>query len=135
MKRGIKIGLAVLMITSVIALGLTGCAKEEAPAPVAPVTPVTPTPVTPTPVAPVALGEPIKIGWPAGITGFAAMYNLPAIEGAKLAMREWNIKGGVLGRPLEICVRDNKTKPEVGARVTKELITLEKHHREYLWTP
>jgi len=42
------------MIVSVIALALTGCAKEEAPVTPTPVTPtpVKPTPVTPTPAAP-----------------------------------------------------------------------------------
>jgi len=65
-KRGIRIGLAVLMIVSVIALALSGCAKEEAPAPVTP-TPVTPTPVTPTPVKPTPVAptpaEPEVFDW------------------------------------------------------------------------
>ena len=47
-------------------------------------------------------GEPIKIGSPYNLTGGYASIDNPAANGSKLAVKEINAAGGVLGRPLEI---------------------------------
>jgi branched-chain amino acid transport system substrate-binding protein len=70
--------------------------------------------------------KPITIGLLYGITGFAAVYNKPAIAGHELAQAEINERGGVLGRPIRYILKDTQTKPDVGARMAKELILKDK---------
>ena len=70
--------------------------------------------------------KPIKIGLMYGVTGFAAVYNKPAIHGHELAQAEINAAGGLLGRPIRYIIKDTRTKPDVGARMARELILKEK---------
>jgi ABC-type branched-subunit amino acid transport system substrate-binding protein len=49
-------------------------------------------------------GEPIKIGSPYNLTGGYASIDNPAANGSRLAVKELNAAGGVLGRPLEIVI-------------------------------
>jgi branched-chain amino acid transport system substrate-binding protein len=73
-----------------------------------------------------AASHAIKIGLLYGITGFAAIYNKPAIHGHEVALAEINDAGGVLGRKLQYFLRDDKTNPEVAVRMANELILREK---------
>lgn len=73
-----------------------------------------------------ASSHPIKVGLLYGITGFAAIYNKPAIHGHEVALAEINDAGGVLGRKLRYVLRDDKTNPEVAVRMANELIFREK---------
>jgi len=66
--------------------------------------------------------KPIKVGLLYGVTGFAAVYNKPAIHGHELAQAEINEEGGLLGRPIQYIIKDTRTKPDVAARMAKELI-------------
>jgi len=54
-------------------------------------------------------GPPIRIGAPFNLTGGMASIDVPAANGARLAAEEINAAGGVLGRPLELLIRDTKT--------------------------
>jgi branched-chain amino acid transport system substrate-binding protein len=54
------------------------------------------------------------------------MYSESAIHGIRIAMDEINAKGGILGRKLDLIVRDTEAKVDVGARETKDLILREK---------
>ena len=45
---------------------------------------------------------PIIIGAPLNLTGWMAAYDIPPLEGAKLAVKKINDAGGVLGRELQI---------------------------------
>ncbi len=73
-----------------------------------------------------AASQPIKIGLLYGITGFAAIYTKPAIHGHELAQAEINAAGGVLGRPIQYVLRDDKSSPEVAVRMANELLLREK---------
>ncbi|MBN1241944.1 MAG: ABC transporter substrate-binding protein [Spirochaetales bacterium] len=55
-----------------------------------------------------ASGEPIVIGAVLPLTGYGAVFGASALNGMRLAFDEANAKGGVLGRPLELRVRDDK---------------------------
>ncbi len=55
-------------------------------------------------------------------TGGAALYGLAGIEGAKIAVSELNAAGGLLGSKIELIVRDDAAKPDVGARETRDVI-------------
>ena len=58
--------------------------------------------------------EPIRIGHTASYTGMAAVHARSIVNGIQLAIDEWNEKGGILGRKLELLVRDDQAKPELG---------------------
>jgi branched-chain amino acid transport system substrate-binding protein len=73
-----------------------------------------------TPAAP--SGESIKIGSPYNLTGGYASIDNPAANGSKLAVKELNAAGGVLGRPLEIFIEDGKSDVPTITSVTKKLI-------------
>ncbi len=67
-------------------------------------------------------GEPIKIGSPYNLTGGYASIDNPAANGSRLAVKEINAAGGVLGRPLEIIVEDGKSDVPTITSVTKKMV-------------
>jgi len=75
---------------------------------------------------PVAAQQPIKIGVIYGLGGAAAPYTKPAVTGHEMAVDEINAKGGLLGRKLQLVVRDDQSKPDVGVREARDLILKEK---------
>jgi branched-chain amino acid transport system substrate-binding protein len=72
--------------------------------------------------------DPIRIGFPTPLTGPFGAEAADQQAGAQLAIEEINGKGGVLGRKVELLVRDDQLKPGVGAQRTKELIENDKVH-------
>jgi len=69
--------------------------------------------------------KPILVGFPMFLTGGGALFGQPSKVGAEMAVKEINEKGGVLGSPLELLVRDCKGTPDEATRVAKELILKE----------
>ena len=69
---------------------------------------------------------PIKIGFIHTMSGPISMYGITSAAGAKIAVEEINAAGGVLGRKLELIVRDDKVSPEAGLREAKDLVLKEK---------
>jgi branched-chain amino acid transport system substrate-binding protein len=69
--------------------------------------------------------KPIKIAIIDTMTGGPALYGIAGIEGAKLAVADLNAGKGVLGRKVELIVRDDNAKPDVGARETRDVILRE----------
>ncbi len=67
-------------------------------------------------------GEPIKIAAGYGITGGMSSLDEPGSNGAMLAADEINAAGGVLGRPLELIVRDSQTEPDTTAQIARQFI-------------
>jgi branched-chain amino acid transport system substrate-binding protein len=84
--------------------------------------------LTTTAIAGSALAQdgPVKVGFAADLTGACAALSEDGLNGAKIAAEEINAKGGILGRPVELIVRDTQTKPDEGAKVARELIVDEK---------
>lgn len=72
-----------------------------------------------------AQSGPIKIGVPIPLSGPAALYGDPAVKGAHMFVQEINAAGGVLGRKLELIVRDSKASPDEAVRVAREMILKE----------
>ena len=70
--------------------------------------------------------EPIKLGAIYCFAGPCYMYSESAINGIRIAAEEINAKGGILGRKLDVIVRDTEMKVDVGAREVKDLILREK---------
>ncbi len=69
--------------------------------------------------------EPIKIGGLFPLTGPLSPYGKEIVKGAKLAVQQINELGGVLGRPLELVVRDTATSPDVGRDAAAKLIEID----------
>src|SRR5215217_7721049 len=67
-------------------------------------------------------GDPIKIGSPYNLTGGYASIDNPAANGSKLAVKEINEAGGVLGRPLQIIIEDGRTDVPTITSVAKKLV-------------
>jgi branched-chain amino acid transport system substrate-binding protein len=78
-------------------------------------------------LAPVAAEaqKPIKVGMPMPLSGPPALFGEPASKGAQMFVDEINAKGGVLGRKLELVVRDSKADANEAVRVARELILKE----------
>ena len=74
-----------------------------------------------TPAAP-PTGDPIIIGAPLNLTGWMAAYDVPPLEGAKLAVKKINEAGGVLGRPLQLIELDGKTDPATLGNAARDVI-------------
>jgi branched-chain amino acid transport system substrate-binding protein len=73
---------------------------------------------------PPALGQipPIKIGFFAPLTGPAAPDGTSSRNGAQMAVDEINAAGGVLGRPLELIVYDDRLTPSEAVAIAHRLI-------------
>jgi branched-chain amino acid transport system substrate-binding protein len=71
-------------------------------------------------------GGTIKIGADLEITGGQASFGDSALKGAKLAVKEINDAGGVLGKKLELIEADNASKSEEATRAAQKLITTNK---------
>ena len=67
-------------------------------------------------------GNTIKIGLLNEMTGNNATFGNSAANGAKLAFKEINEKGGVLGKQIETVVADNKSEPAEAANAMTKLI-------------
>lgn len=72
--------------------------------------------------APAAEGEPIKIAAAVNFIGWMAPYDMPPLQGARLAVKVLNERGGVLGRPLELLELDGKSDLATTKNVAIELI-------------
>jgi branched-chain amino acid transport system substrate-binding protein len=76
--------------------------------------------------APPLLGKAIRVGLITPLTGGNADVGNSTRRGAEQAVKEINEIGGLLGRPLELVIRDDKGDPEQGRKVSEELVFKEK---------
>jgi branched-chain amino acid transport system substrate-binding protein len=68
----------------------------------------------------------IRLGFVADISGVGATFYKSQKAAIDLFIEEANAAGGILGKKLEVVVRDAQLKPDVGANVARELILSEK---------
>jgi branched-chain amino acid transport system substrate-binding protein len=66
--------------------------------------------------------DPIKIGVVLSTTGPAAGLGIPERNGAILAAKEINSKGGINGRPIQLVVEDDTTNPDTAVSKANDLI-------------
>lgn len=66
--------------------------------------------------------QPIIIGAVKGVSGFMSSFDVPPLNGAKLAVADINKRGGILGRPLKLIVADYHSKVEDAGPAAKELL-------------
>lgn len=68
----------------------------------------------------------IKIGVVYELTGSTASFGTAAANGAKLAFKEINANGGVLGKQISIAVADNKGEPSESSNAMTKVISQDK---------
>ena len=73
-------------------------------------------------ISPVLGAPPIKIGMITDLSGMAFTLAKPNVDGAQMAADEVNKAGGILGRKIEILVRDSALKTDLGIAAARELI-------------
>jgi branched-chain amino acid transport system substrate-binding protein len=73
-----------------------------------------------------AAGGTIKIGGGFALTGGESALDLPAANGAKLAVKEINAAGGVLGNQIDFIVHDSKYLMDVTAQTAKQFVEQDK---------
>ena len=71
--------------------------------------------------------EPIRVGVLVGLTGDSAQFGKGELDGVTLAAEEWNKKGGIDGRRIELDVQDTRTSTMQTISAFKELVELRRH--------
>lgn len=71
-------------------------------------------------------GNTIKIGVIAPMTGDVKTFGDSTLKGVQLAVEEWNAKGGVLNKKIEIVPADDKNDPAEASAAATKLITQDK---------
>ncbi|WP_202318473.1 ABC transporter substrate-binding protein [Archaeoglobus neptunius] len=114
MRGVVKTIRSAAVIVLLVALLLAGCAQQAVQQP----SESEKTPTTET-------KEPIKIGAAIPLTGPGSLTGLELQRGMKLAEKEINSAGGVLGRPIKIIFEDTKTNPDAAKSAVKRLAEIE----------
>src|SRR5262249_44859012 len=70
--------------------------------------------------------KPYKIGSEQPLSGPAAVGGKTAVVGLQMAVDRINKSGGINGRPVEILVQDDESKPDVGRRKVEKLLVEDK---------
>ena len=74
--------------------------------------------------APAASSDPIVIGWAFDGNGAMAPFDGPALAAAKIRVNQWNAKGGVNGRKLQIATCDTQgNKPAIARACAAKLLS------------
>ena len=77
-------------------------------------------------VGPATAQETLKLGLVAAMSGQSAKSGEAIVRGLSIAIDEINAKGGVLGKKVELLVRDDESNPAKGAVAARELVQREK---------
>jgi branched-chain amino acid transport system substrate-binding protein len=64
----------------------------------------------------------VKIGVAGPLTGGQAKNGEDLLDGATMAVEEWNAKGGVLGRKIQIVTRDDQAEPKLATSSAQQLV-------------
>src|ERR671918_636932 len=67
--------------------------------------------------------SPVRIGASLSLTGTYAKPGKYGHEGYQLCVKDLNASGGLLGRPVELVVYDDRSDPQTGVRLYEKLIT------------
>jgi branched-chain amino acid transport system substrate-binding protein len=76
--------------------------------------------------ASMAAADTIKIGGTYNLTGGMASLDVPAANGSKLAVKEINAAGGLLGRQIQFVLYDGKTDSATNGNIATQLVSSDK---------
>jgi len=68
-------------------------------------------------------GDTIKLGVAGAQSGDLASYGLPTVKAAELVVEQYNAKGGINGKKVELLIEDDVCKPEVATNTATKLVT------------
>jgi branched-chain amino acid transport system substrate-binding protein len=71
-------------------------------------------------------GKPVKVGLTLSLTGFLAQTAVIHKIASELMVEEINGRNGLLGRPVELVLLDDQSKPEVARSLYEKLLTVDK---------
>ena len=74
-------------------------------------------------IAPLATAETVKFGFVMPFSGWFEPIDAANVKGARLAVKEINSQGGLLGKQIEVIDFDTKSEPELGADGAIEVIS------------
>lgn len=74
-------------------------------------------------VSPALAADTIKIGVAGAHSGELASYGLPSLNAARLVVDDFNAKGGLLGKQIELIAQDDQCKPEIATNAATRLIS------------
>jgi branched-chain amino acid transport system substrate-binding protein len=77
-------------------------------------------------VSPAVAQETLKLGLVAAMSGQSAKSGEAIVRGLSIAIDEINAAGGVLGKKLELVVRDDESNPAKGVVAARELMQRER---------
>ena len=77
-------------------------------------------------VAPAFAQDTVKLGLVAAMSGQSAKSGEAIVRGISIAIDEINAKGGLLGKKVELVVRDDESNPAKGVVAARELVQREK---------
>lgn len=109
-------GFLVLISLALVATVIAGCGGQK---------PAEQKPAEQKPAKPAEPAE-IKIGVVAPLTGDVATFGASTKNGAELAVKQVNDKGGVLGKKIVLVMEDDKNQPTETAAAVQKLITQDK---------
>lgn len=72
---------------------------------------------------PVHAADTIKIGVPGAHSGDLVSYGMPSLNAARIVADEYNAKGGILGKQIEIVAEDDQCKPELGTNAATKVLS------------
>ena len=75
---------------------------------------------------PASAQEVLKLGLVAAMSGQSAKSGEAIVRGLSIAIDEINARGGLLGKKVELIVRDDESNPAKGAIAARELVQREK---------
>ena len=105
-----------LTVVILFAVVLASCAPAAAPAEEAPAA------EEPAEEAPAEAAETVKVGVVSPITGPVPTYGESTVKGITFAMDEWNAKGGVLGKDIELVIEDGGCDADSAVNAGNKLI-------------
>ena len=71
-------------------------------------------------------GGTIKVGLLSPMSGAVPTFGIGTKEGTELAVKEWNDKGGVLGKKIELIVADSQCEADPAVNAANKLIDQDK---------
>jgi len=74
-------------------------------------------------IIPANAAETIRIGIAGSHSGDLASYGLPTVKAAQLVVKDFNAKGGLLGRKVELVIEDEACKPELATNAATKLVS------------
>lgn len=66
--------------------------------------------------------QPVRLGFVGGLSGRVADLGIAGRNGVILAVEDWNGRGGINGRPIELLIRDDRQDAEVARAAFRELV-------------